>query len=1019
MGTFASMRYLPEMNIRALLWLLGLLAFGIRAQAAFDPSGYACTARFLVSGYTQSQALTNFPLLIKLSTNLPGFRYSQSGSAQAADLRFVDAQTNELNSEIELWNPNGDSFVWVQVPLLKPGVEVRMYWGQSGLSVPAYRTNGATFNDGTFAAVWHMQTNYVTDSTGHGFKATSIPAPAGIGSVSGLIGTAQRFNGVTGADNRILISQSLRLTNQTLSAWIWLEDGSREGVVMTKEGQMFFWQQGDQLRFETAPWGGDTTYPVAQAGGVSNWVHFTAVQDGLQATLFINGNPVGTWTKSALPSVGTEWFCIGGGWSRRFKGRIDECRAEYAPRSAAWIQACYQNQIAPESFLDFEPAPNVLRAGAEHENNLHLSWPARGEVLQTALALDASSAWTTNGLPTPTFDGESNHVTVPMVADAAFFRLAAPRKDFSFDLSSSSLSVTQGLASSIVIAVAGVNGFSNAVSVSVSDVPPGLATYLHPPVVQSGTILLTFEAETTASPGVYPVTLAGTGGLISHTANVMVNVVAEAAGTPYAWPAYTPNLDYNFTNEFPGLAAPTKVLNDCSGVTTTITMPSNWFCFRFGASKNSLVTSNAWIPLLNRLNTDFAYFRDIMGWPPDKRAKRGYFSSVYLLGSGTCVGGTSTDLGGWQGNIYYNGENWPMVLLSYYPVYSFDPACTYSDKVAQQGAVVHEAIHSVLADLPGCKQSCWFHEGGNTWLQGTAAAMQSGIYSSMGWLSAGAMQAQFMPIECYSGWLQDGSFGGPCAEGVNLYSNTTQICTWRNILGGTQYGECFPHFMGEIVSQGSVAWIWRYCTNRVLEGIATAPSGLGEFQTRRLIKEYRARMAMCDFGKWSNAYKKLLNDTWGAVWQEEWSPYWINCDPWPARCYVVTTNSGGTLTPEQRTLPGWSGANQIPLTTTTSTGNVTVDFTPLGTNMSCQLVYRATDGSALYSKPVSSGTCSLTPPASKPIKNNVVIAVICNTDFIYHGESSRTYKFDYRLRITGSGTAGVSGAANIAVKWYQ
>ena len=44
-----------------------------------------------------------------------------------------------------------------------------------------------------------------------------------------------------------------------------------------------------------------------------------------------------------------------------------------------------------------------------------------------------------------------------------------------------------------------------------------------------------------------------------------------------------------------------------------------------------------------------------MGWPPDKRAKRGYFSSVYLLGSGTCVGGQSNDLGGWQGNINFNG----------------------------------------------------------------------------------------------------------------------------------------------------------------------------------------------------------------------------------------------------------------------------------------------------------------------------------------------------------------------------
>jgi hypothetical protein len=87
--------------------------------------------------------------------------------------------------------------------------------------------------------------------------------------------------------------------------------------------------------------------------------------------------------------------------------------------------------------------------------------------------------------------------------------------------------------------------------------------------------------------------------------------------------------------------------------------------------------------------------------------------------------------------------------------------------------------------------------------------------------------------------------------------------------------------------------------------------------------------------------------------------------------------------------------------------------------MSCQLVYRATDNSIIYGLPVSSGPCSLTPPAGKAIKNNVVVAVICNTDFRYNGESSRTNKFDYRLTITGGGASGVSGPANIATQWYQ
>ena len=92
------------------------------------------------------------------------------------------------------------------------------------------------------------------------------------------------------------------------------------------------------------------------------------------------------------------------------------------------------------------------------------------------------------------------------------------------------------------------------------------------------------------------------------------------------------------------------------------------------------------------------------------------------------------------------------------------------------------------------------------------------------------------------------------------------------------------------------------------------------------------RQVMCDFGKWSNSTRRCSSNNWGITIDQEWSPYWIDCAAWTARCYVVTTNNSGTLTPEQRTLPGWSGANQIPLTVASGTGTVTVNFT-LGTNM--------------------------------------------------------------------------------------
>lgn len=483
----------------------------------------------------------------------------------------------------------------------------------------------------------------------------------------------------------------------------------------------------------------------------------------------------------------------------------------------------------------------------------------------------------------------------------------------------------------------------------------------------------------------------------------LIQAFVNAQDEPYRWPQYNPSFEYDFRDEYPDISMPTRDLDDCPGVVGT--QSSGWWTFKWGANKNSLVTEAAITPMLERLNTDFAYFRDTMGWPPDKRVQDGYRSAVYLYGSGLCTDNASnTDLGGWQSSV----GGYPIILASYYPVYSFDPSCTYNDRESQMGAMVHEGIHCVLASLPGCRKAAWFHEGGNTWLQQQADAQRSGNFSTMGFLNGAALIAPFMPIECYSGWLQDDSFGGPSAEGVDMYEGSQQICTWRTFLGGTQYGNLFPTFLGEWIGLGSVAWIWKNCPGRVLEGIAAE---IGEDQIRRLIMEYRAKLALIDMKQWSEACRRLLNDNFGRSLGAEWEPHWINCEQWKATPYAKTTSDGnGVLTPEQRTTPGWTGANQIPLEVS---GNmVSVDFQPTGENMSCQLCYRADDGTPVYSAPVTEGICSLRLNKT-PV--NVVIAVICNTDYIYEGDKTRKAHYDYRLKLG----EGVVGAADINTRWYR
>ena len=505
----------------------------------------------------------------------------------------------------------------------------------------------------------------------------------------------------------------------------------------------------------------------------------------------------------------------------------------------------------------------------------------------------------------------------------------------------------------------------------------------------------------------------------------------------YQWPSYSPTLDYDFRSEYPSLPAPTKGRLP-ENVNVAKQVDGEWWSVAIGPKANPLITEESMRLLAKKMDEDFAYFRNEMGWPPDKRARNGYYSQVNGYGSGLSFdsGTPNTATGGWQSATNYQGSSWPMVFLSYYPIYSFDPSCTYGDRIGQQNACVHEGIHATFADLEGCKNASWFHEAGNTWLQAEAEVRKSGRDpESMGFLSAGNMIAPFMPIECYSGWLQDDSFGGPAAEGVNMYGSDGQICTWRNLLGGVQYGELFPHVLNAILGKGAVPWIWRYCKSRVLEGMAKGVTengkkvpGLGEQQMRHLIVEYRARQAMIDIGKWSKACEALIDNNWLITVKGEKNTAsgtnWIECDVWRATPYTKMTaianpDSADWYKPEWRTTPGWSGANQIPLHTSGRAGDrLQMTIKAFSNNMVFMLCYRTAEGKIYYSQPVNGRrnrdveVSMLMPEAPA---NGVVLALVINTDYIYAGEQTRKTHHKYHIRMGQN----VWKPASPNYKWYK
>lgn len=796
----------------------------------------------------------------------------------------------------------------------------------------------------------------------------------------------------------------------TAAAWVKLNSlGAFEGVLSIDgrnvSGFYLEFNQAIQKFAFTRFASDDINSPISSAEAIAapvvgRWYHVAGVYDSnaKSLALYINGvlqhsaSYPASWSATGNTVIGrTKWNATPLSF---LNGQVDDVRFYSSALSAAQIQTLTTASCAPTAIT-----PYVQLNGGSWAQTATATVAAGGSVKFGPQPVSGGS-WTWSG-PNG-FSATTREIILSTIAAtragtyiATYTNACGAKTTQVFNVT-----VTGGVTNFTLSIKTFGNGSTSPAAGTLSVAPGTVVTVTATP--SSGNTFSGWSGAATGNANPVSLTINASTTL---TASFAVDTGGgDNSGGFFTWPTYSPVLAYDYVDEFGTLNPPAKVAEDVTGVAGTYA--NGWWCFRYGANKNPLVTAAAWVPMIAHYNTDFNYISDVMRWPRDSRARSGNYSAVYLYGSGLSTDTASnTALGGWQS---WAG-NGPIVLASYYPVYSFDPACPFSDRVFQQGAMTHEGIHCILSTMPGCKNAAWFQEGGNTWLQGTMESQRTNDFSHIGFLSAGAAIAPFMPIECYSGWLQDGSFGGPSAERVNRFNGTQQICTWRNLLGGNQYGECFPHALEVMLGFKSVAWVWRNCSasGRVLQDMAEVPNGLGPVQTRRLIQEFRARQAMCDFGKWSGAIQQLLVNNWNISIGPEFSPFWIDCPIWKATCYVATAQNGITLTPEDRTLPGWSGANQIPLTVSGSTASVT--FNPIGANMSCQLVYRDTSGAIHYSTPVTSGLCSI--PLSN-VKNNVVIAVVCNTNYIYDGGVT---KYAYTLALG----AGVTGKADIYTQWFK
>jgi sarcosine oxidase delta subunit len=339
-------------------------------RSAPDPAAYSYRMRIRLTGYTGQETLTNFPVLVRLNEEIAGFSYRLFASESGRDLRFTDESGAPLNYEVETWDTNGDSYVWIQIPELRQGGTVWAFLkNRAALDLPAYCSNGGAWSSG-FCGVYHL-TPALRDAT---FAANHVTADTGTSGTNGPVSEARAF--AAGPSLQLGASGSLGVSDCfTFSFWARTPYPCESGMYIynrSPAGQSGY-QHGlicgyttNQVEFHAAGYAGTnprsgSALPIPDDG----WHHYAYAYDGWNWCGYCDGERI--FAAPRLFSLAfTDAFGANAGrigcdvpLARPFTGALDELRVEKAYRSAEWIRACYANQLSADTFAVCEKVVNL------------------------------------------------------------------------------------------------------------------------------------------------------------------------------------------------------------------------------------------------------------------------------------------------------------------------------------------------------------------------------------------------------------------------------------------------------------------------------------------------------------------------------------------------------------------------------------------------------------------------------------------------------------------------------------
>ena len=331
----------------------------------------------LAEALSATEITTGIPALVRLSESaIDGFDYGDFDLANGGDMMFVDADGFPLPHEVDTWDANGESLVWVRLPSTAADTTITMYYGYGATSSAS---PADVWSD--YTGVWHLNDTGAAVAANSSGTYPNSTATTGIdGNLSanstaneaGRIGKAFRVNDSTGS----------KTGNYALGG-VWVNDSGTDSPIdggqnFTISGWFkhknfaYYWDHffykrqksnntgspvnafaiesnsGSGTNPQIYPRGssGNSAVALNENGGlIDTWGYITFVYDGTTCRVYKNGSHKGNSTIAACvdndsPLVfGNNSDVVSGSGDAAWNGWIDEVRYAKGSKTAEWIAA--------------------------------------------------------------------------------------------------------------------------------------------------------------------------------------------------------------------------------------------------------------------------------------------------------------------------------------------------------------------------------------------------------------------------------------------------------------------------------------------------------------------------------------------------------------------------------------------------------------------------------------------------------------------------------------------------------